>query len=85
MKTGIAIGKLMVLRTLIKAARHGNNDRSVWVACERDNAEAIEMAIEALKEKEEKTDGISEANEGSGDAEEPAERETETASPVSGA
>lgn len=84
MKTGIAIGKLMVLRTLIIAARHGNNDQTVWVACDRDNAEAIEMAIEALK-KEGKTDGISEANEGRGDAEEPAERETETASPVSGA
>ena len=84
MKTGIAIGKLMVLRTLIKAARHGNNDQTVWVACDRDNAEAIEMAIEALK-KEEKTDGISEATEGRRDAEEPAERETETASPVSGA
>ena len=84
MKTGIAIGKLMVLRTLIIAARHQNNDQTVWVACDRDNAEAIEMAIEALK-KEGKTDGISEANEGRGDAEEPAERETETASPVSGA
>ena len=84
MKTGIAIGKLMVLRTLIIAARHKNNDQTVWVACDRDNAEAIEMAIEALK-KEEKTDGISEATEGRGDAEEPAERETETASPVSGA
>lgn len=84
MKTGIAIGKLMVLRTLIKAARHGNNDQTVWVACDRDNAEAIEMAVEALK-KEGKTDGISEENEGRGDAEEPAERETETASPVSGA
>lgn len=84
MKTGIAIGKLMVLRTMIKAARHQNNDQTVWVACDRDNAEAIEMAIEALK-KEGKADGISEANKGRGDAEEPAEREAETASPVSGA
>ena len=84
MKTGIAIGKLMVLRTLIIAARHQNNDQCVWVACDRDNAEAIEMAIEALK-KEEKTDGISKANESSGDAEEPAERAAETASAVPGA
>lgn len=84
MKTGIAIGKLMVLRTLIIAARHQNNDQCVWVACDRDNAEAIEMAIEALK-KEGKTDGISETCEGRGDAEEPAERAAETASAVPGA
>ena len=49
MSRDTAIGKLMCLRTLIRAARTGTDAQVVWVACDRNNVEAIEEGIAALE------------------------------------
>ena len=51
MEPGRAIGHLRVLRTLIRAARFGNDDQSVMVAVSRHDVEALNTAIAALEEK----------------------------------